>query len=209
MRTSLRVALGCAGIALAAFAWHLWSERADELARCAADLPYEQQSQLAPLELPIPFLYQPSTAPSPGRRVIVGGGYEVRDTIRFDRPITFDGREMHTLPEGLVFLRDSVTDDRIVILSRLDRIPSRWVEVMPFPADPTVLSHVRRWTPARPCSRCLAPRLGADERSRQARLAGAGFLGGPVPAICSRTSRPTSSPGTLSQADRDRSHRRA
>ena len=113
----------------------------------AAARPYDTESLRQPLRLPIPFLYQHSTAPSPSRRVIPAGAYEIRDTIQVDRPVTLDGAATHMLPEGLVFLRDSVTGDKMAVLTRLDRNPSEWVEIMPLPADPTEISHVHRWTP--------------------------------------------------------------
>lgn len=75
-------------------------------------------SKLAPREASISELYR--SPPPPGRRVRIAGFPVVRDTIRTERPIIMGDRpSSHS--EGLIFLHDSLTGERLVLLRRLDR----------------------------------------------------------------------------------------
>ena len=115
-----------------------------------AGLPHDRVSELAPLRTSIADLY--AKPPPPCRRVRLAGAYRVRDVMPAGRPVTLDGAALgegpvHVLPEGLVFLEDSLTGQRLVMLTRLDRDPPEWLELMPLPADISRKSAVRRWTP--------------------------------------------------------------
>jgi len=102
-------------------------------------------SELPPRRMSIADLYR--VVPPPGRRVILEGNVQVRDTMRTYRPVSYPDGRIHLVPEGLVFLQDSGSGERLVVLKRLDHPGSAWVELMPMPRDIGRFPAVDRWTP--------------------------------------------------------------
>jgi hypothetical protein len=112
--------------------------------RWEADLPYDEIASREPVTLTLPqiALRPPETC----RRVRLAGSWIVNDIMKTPRPVVLSDGRTHLLEEGLVFLRDSLTDMRMVLLTRLDREPPNWVELMPLPSDPLRSSTIGRLT---------------------------------------------------------------
>ncbi len=133
---------GCA--LLVAIALHVAdvSERHDAWQRA---LSVNDVSRQPVMEATIPELSD--EPPPPGRRVTVTGAAAITDIMAAVRPVRVADGPVRYVPEGLVFLRDTITDDRMLILRVMDDEASDWVELMPMPTDVTKKSAVRRWTP--------------------------------------------------------------
>ncbi|HQI76113.1 MAG TPA: hypothetical protein PK384_06345 [Candidatus Latescibacteria bacterium] len=138
------IVLGTASI-LAAAAAGIRIERA-WCARSALDTTRapDDIAALPPLESTIAGLYE--KPPMPGRRVLLTGPILVLDTIRTVRPIA-TSTDTIPVPEGLIFLADSLTGHRIVLLRRLDEDGSAWVELTPLPRSVSVPHENPRSTP--------------------------------------------------------------
>jgi len=144
MRNVLRIVCGLTGLIGALILVGRVHHERQAFAGWRRELPANEVSRYAPLEATIADLYR--APPPPGRRVVLSRGVVVRDTIFTERPVLVLDSVVRQ-PEALIFLSDSTTGDRLVLLRRLDVRGPEWVELMPMPHSAGRNGGMRRWTP--------------------------------------------------------------
>lgn len=144
MKNSLRMIAGITALAAGALLVRHISRERQARAEWQREFPANEVSRFPPLVASVGDLCR--APPPPGRRVILSGPIVVRDTIFTERPILRLDR-VQSQPEGIIFLADSITGERLIVLRRLDVRGPEWIELTPTPLDVRLQGSVRRWTP--------------------------------------------------------------